>query len=144
VFGSATRKFFPKVAPASKPAVLGASRPPEFSNSPVACLADSGLLLLFRCLVGDLEIILHTEDSRDRVGADTGCVLVRLRIHDALQFHMPILHRDADRLGRVNRVLVQGWIAVHRARYSQQRLVIHDRDRIDFDVRCDLFYAGVS
>jgi len=53
----------------------------------------------FRRLVGDLQVVGDAEDATDAVGADIGCVLVGLAIHDAVQFDMAILHRDADGLG---------------------------------------------
>src|SRR5580658_4694952 len=72
------------------------------------------LLLRLRRLAGHLQVILHAEDAGDAVGAQKSCLLVGLRVNRSVEFHVSVLHRDADRLFGVDGVLVERRISVDR------------------------------
>src|SRR5580692_1659222 len=74
----------------------------ESGSSGAAFLAMPRLLLRFfllRRLSGHLQVVLHLEDSGNAVGAQKSDILVRLGVHRAIEFHVAVLHRDADWLG---------------------------------------------
>src|ERR1035438_8965504 len=94
----------------------------------------SVLLLALTGLVGNLQIVLYAENTGDAVGADERDFLVALGIDNAIELDVPVLHRDADGLGGVDRVLVECRVSIDGAGNSETYLVVHDGDRIDFDV----------
>src|ERR1700761_9684317 len=75
---------------------------------------ESRLLLCGRLLVrfvGNLQIVLHTKDAGDLVSAQISSIFFRLVIHYAIELHVAVLHRDADRLTWVQCVPLQRWDA---------------------------------
>ena len=62
------------------------------------------LLLLFRFarLTGYLEVVLDAEYARNAVGPKVGGIFVRLGIDNAVELNVPVLHGNADGLGRVD------------------------------------------
>jgi len=103
----------------------------------------SGDLFGFGGLVGHLEVVLDREDAGHAVCLDEGDILVGLVVDYAIELNMAVLHGDADRLGGVDGVLVQDWIAIDGTGQSHTRMVVHDGDGIDFDVADDLFDARI-
>ena len=63
--------------------------------------------LLLRGLACNLEVVVYAEDSGNGVGSDAGDVFVGLRVDHAVQLHMAILHRNANRLFGIDGVPVQ-------------------------------------
>src|ERR1035438_7249373 len=94
-------------------------------------------------LVCYLQIVLYAEDAGDPVGADEGRLFVALAIDNAIQLDVTVLHRDADGLGGVDGIPVQGRVSVDGAGNSEADLVVHDGGRIDLDLAGNVFHAWI-
>src|SRR6202522_3981372 len=96
---------------------------PGLPKSELPPLLDRSLLLTFRGLVGHLQVVLHAENPGDAIGTHESHFLVGLCIDNAIQFHMAVLYGDADGLGGIDRVLVQGREAIDGARNGHPGLI---------------------
>ena len=54
---------------------------------------------------------------------------------------MPVLHADADGLGRIDGIVIERSVAIDGPRQTDAQVVIHGRNRIDFDFAGDLLDA---
>src|SRR3984893_6634784 len=80
------------------------------------------------------KVVSHGKDSGDRVGADTGEVLVCLAVDNSLQSYMAVLDNDADWLLYAQGIFLQGRKSVDGAIQGQAQLVVHRRRRQDLDL----------
>src|SRR5271154_204529 len=100
------------------------------------CSRDARLLL-FRCS-RYLEVVGYFEDTGNRVRADASSIFVALVDDNAEERHIAVLHRDTDRLGRIDGVLVQARKAIHGTVDGSPDTVIHRRDWIYLDLVDDI------
>src|SRR5260370_6380536 len=99
-------------------------------------------------LAGHGEFVFHGEDVRHTARADVGKILVGLVIHDAHQSDIAVLHDNVDGRNGGLSVTKEHGIVIDGTIDSDAKLVVHRRNRKNFDVVNDrgdafnAFYGG--